>query len=111
MHLEILRLPELRHHCEKIGVPKTGNKGELISRLVTASISYDNLLVEDLKDILYAMYLPVSGNKSELIARIIGDGSSEVVRGTQRPSEVIISTPWQSEGKGTQDGRDGHIAC
>jgi hypothetical protein len=57
------------------------------------------------------MELPVSGNKSELIARIIWRGSSEVVRGTQRPSEVIISTPWQSEGKGTQDGRDGHIAC
>ena len=37
-HLEILRLPELRDHCEKLGVPKSGNKGELISRLVTARI-------------------------------------------------------------------------
>ncbi len=96
-HLKILRLDELRHHCEKLGVPKSGNKGELISRLVTARISYDNLLVEDLKDILYDMNLPVSGNKSELIARIIGRGSSstrgdssasEVVRGNQRQSEV-----------------------
>ena len=75
-HLKILRLEELRDHCEKLGVPKSGNKGELISRLVTARISYDNLLVEDLKDILYYMNLPVSGNKSELIARIIGRGSS-----------------------------------
>ena len=116
-HLEILRLPELRVFCEKLGVPKSGNKGELISRLVTARISYDMLLMDDLKDILYDMELPVSGNKSELIARIIGRGSSsargassasEVVRGNQRPSEVIIGTPWQSEGKGTQDG---HIAC
>jgi len=106
MHLEILRLPELRHHCEKIGVPKSGNKGELISRLVTARISYDNLLVEDLKDILDDMNLHVSGNKSELIARIIGGGSSsargassasEVVRGNQWPSEVIIGTPWQTD--------------
>ena len=97
MHLEILRLPELRHHCEKIGVPKSGNKGELISRLVTARISYDNLLMDDLKDILDDMELPVSGNKSELIARIIGRDSSsargassasEVIRGNQRPSEV-----------------------
>ena len=75
-HLKILRLEELRHHCEKLGVPKSGNKGELISRLVTARISYDNLLVDDLKDILDNMNLPVSGNKSELIARIIGGGSS-----------------------------------
>jgi hypothetical protein len=96
-HLEILSLPELRHLCEKLGVPKSGNKGELISRLVTARISYDNLLMDDLKDILYQMELPVSGNKSELIARIIGRDSSsargassasEVIRGNQRPSEV-----------------------
>jgi hypothetical protein len=96
-HLEILRLPELRHHCEKLGVPKSGNKGELISRLVTARISYDNLLMDDLKDILDQMELPVSGNKSELIARIIGRDSSsargassasEVIRGNQRLSEV-----------------------
>ena len=96
-HLEILRLPELRHHCEKLGVPKSGNKGELISRLVTARISYDNLLMDDLKDILDDMELPVSGNKSELIARIIGRDSSsargassasEVIRGNQRLSEV-----------------------
>ena len=96
-HLEILRLPELRHQCEKLGVPKSGNKGELISRLVTARISYDNLLMDDLKDILDDMELPVSGNKSELIARIIGRDSSsargassasEVIRGNQRLSEV-----------------------
>ena len=54
-HLEILRLPELRVFCEKLGVPKSGNKGELISRLVTARISYDMLLMDDLKDILYDM--------------------------------------------------------
>ena len=111
-HLEILRLPELRHQCEKLGVPKSGNKGELISRLVTARISYDNLLMDDLKDILDDMELPVSGNKSELIARIIGCDSSasrgassasevrpmqsEVIRCIQRPSAGLTGTQWLS---------------
>ena len=75
-HLEILTLPVLRDHCESLDEPKSGNKDVLISRLVTARIAYDMLLMDDLKDILHDMNLPVSGNKSELIARIIGRSSS-----------------------------------
>ena len=77
-HLKILTLPVLRDHCDSFNVQKSGDKDALISRLVTARIAYDALLVDDLKEILYDIHLPVpvSGNKSELIARIIGRSSS-----------------------------------
>jgi hypothetical protein len=72
----VLLLPALRDLCETLNEQTTGNKPDLVSRLVRRGICFGDLLKDDLAEILWNMDRPYSGKKDELIARILECGSS-----------------------------------
>jgi hypothetical protein len=74
MHLNYLTLPQLRALCDAVEETTSGNKDEVIARLVNAGVSYGQLRMDDLKDLLDEMDLPLSGSKAALIERITCSG-------------------------------------
>lgn len=68
--LNCLMLPMLRDLSWGVGLSERGNKPEVIERLVKQGVSYDQLWISDMKDILDALGEKVSGNKTELTKRL-----------------------------------------
>jgi len=91
--LDCLNLPALRDLCEAMGLNVGGRKDEVVNRLSQDGVTYDDLLIDDLKDILYQFDLFTTGNKPVLIARLQDFAARVGLSTSTRHAPIVMPAP------------------